>query len=107
MIYPFTYGIFYLMKAMLIRHNKFNDELGNTVEIKLWKVPLSKDKPHGYKYSLVYIVGDKRVIGYDNSEKKGDHRHYRDTVELYKFQDIRQLIRDFFEDINRYKEVRL
>ena len=61
------------MKAELIRHEKITDELGNTIEIKVWKVPVSKDKPHGFKYSLVYIVDDKRIIGYDNAKGKGDH----------------------------------
>jgi hypothetical protein len=41
------------MKAELIIHNKAIDEYGNTVEIKLWAVEKSSDKPHGYKYSLV------------------------------------------------------
>ncbi len=95
------------MKARLIRHNKFNDEFGNIIEIKLWEVPKSKDKPYGYKYSLVYIVGDKRVIGYDNAEQQEDHRHYGDTTKPYRFSNLRQLIKDFFEDVNRYKEGRL
>ena len=92
------------MKARLIRHIKFNNDFGNTVEVKLWEVPKRKDKPHGYKYSLVYIVDDERVIGYDNSEGKGDHRHYGNTVETYKFQGLRQLIKDFFRDILKYEE---
>ena len=36
----------------------------------------SGDKPHGVKYSIVYIKGGKRLAGYDNAEGKGDHRHY-------------------------------
>jgi len=44
--------------------------------MKIWQVPVSEDKPHGYKYSLVYIVGGERLIGYDNAEGKGDHRHF-------------------------------
>lgn len=69
------------MKSKLIIYNKAIDERGNTVEIKLWGVKKSWDKPHGYKYSLVYIVNNKRVIGYDNAEMKGDHRHYNDVIE--------------------------
>lgn len=63
------------MEARLIRHTKVYDEFGNIIEIKMWKVDPSQDKPHGYKYSLVYIVKGKRQIGYDNAEGKGDHRH--------------------------------
>ncbi|WP_461833403.1 toxin-antitoxin system TumE family protein [Desulfothermus sp.] len=46
------------------------------VEIKIWKVKKTQDKPQGLKYSLVYIEKGKRIIGYDNAEGKGDHRHY-------------------------------
>ena len=61
-----------LNKARLIRHIKVREDNGNIVEIKLWQVDPSLDKPHGYKYSLVYIVKGERVIGYDNAERKGD-----------------------------------
>ncbi len=66
------------MKAKLIIQNKVTDELGNTTEIKMWSVPRSDDKPHGLKYSLVYIVNGLRLVGYDNAERKGDHRHFRE-----------------------------
>ena len=95
------------MKARLLEHVKTTDEQGNTVEVTMWRVPKSKDKPHGYKYSLVYIVDDKRVIGYDNAEGKGDHRHYEDNTEPYLFKDLRTLAKDFYRDIEKYKEGRL
>ena len=88
---------------MLIRHDKVTDELGNTVEIKLWKVPPTPDKPRGYKYSLVYIVAGERVIGYDNSEKKGDHRHYGNREEPYTFFTLRKLADDFLADVEQFK----
>jgi hypothetical protein len=60
------------MKAHLILYEKGFDELGNTIEVKMWQLPTpTEDNPHGYKYSLVYIVDDIRVIGYDNAEEKG------------------------------------
>lgn len=92
------------MSAKLIRHMKVTDELGNTVEIRLWKVPPSNDKPHGFKYSLVYIVDGRRAIGYDNGEQQGDHRHYGGIQEVYVFTGIRQLAADFLADVERYKE---
>lgn len=92
------------MKGELIRHEKVTDELGNTVEIKLWKVPITDDKPHGFKYSLAYIVRGKRVIGYDNSEYKGDHKHYKDKTESYAFKSLRKLTEDFLADIENNKE---
>ena len=97
------YSITY-MKAepLLIRKRVYPN--GDIVEIKAWIVGKSKDKPHGFKYSLVFIRDGKRVIGYDNAEGKGDHRHYKGREHRYAFRGIDELIRDFFEDIRRYKD---
>jgi len=92
------------MKAKLIRHEKITDEEGHTVEIKIWSVPKSEDRPFGFKYSLVYIVNNKRVIGYDNAEGKGDHRHYGDREESYRFESLEKLASDFLMDIKRVKK---
>ena len=59
------------MKGRLVLHEKITDDLGNTVEMKIWQVPDSADKPHGYKTPWSYIVGGDRVVGYDNAEEKG------------------------------------
>lgn len=92
------------MQAELIDHIKVVDELGNTIEMKLWKLPKpAKDRPHGYKYSLVYISGNERVIGYDNAEGKGDHKHIRGKEKPYQFTDMRKLIQDFHRDIERFR----
>lgn len=48
-------------------------------------------QPHGYKYSFVYVVKGKRVIGYNNAEGKGDHRHYGDKEEVYTFKSVDKL----------------
>lgn len=93
-----------LVRAKLIRHTKFREDNGNITEIKLWEVSASKDKPHGYKYSLVYIVEGKRVVGYDNAEGKGDHRHFGGKEEVYTFKSIDKLFEDFYNDIRRVKK---
>src|SRR3990167_2409018 len=92
------------VRAKRIRHNKFRDDNGNIIEVKMWQVTPSTDKPHGYKYSLVYIVNGKRVIGYDNAEGKGDNRHYRDNIEQYQFKYLRSLSIDIslFYPCNAY-----
>ena len=92
------------MRAKLIQHIKVREDTGNIVEIKMWQVTRSPDKPHGYKYSLVYIVHGQRVIGYDNSEGKGDHKHYRDKEIPYEFRDLNALAIDFERDIEKYKK---
>ena len=94
------------MNSELVLHEKITDELGNTVEMKIWRVRVSEHTPHGYKYSLVYVVDGERVIGFDNAERKGDHRHFPGREEPYRFRGLPQLVRDFQEDVARYKERR-
>lgn len=59
--------------------------------------------PSGMKYSLVYISEGKRIIGYDNAEGKGHHRHYKNKEFAYDFQDVGKLIQDFYVDVEKVK----
>ena len=87
------------MKAELLIHDKVKDKHGGIIETKIWTVPKSPEKPHGYKYSLVYIKHGRRVLGYDNAEGKRDHRHYGDKEMPYKFESIEKLFKDFYKDL--------
>lgn len=93
-----------MAKGNLIKHIKVVEDTGNIIEVKLWQVEPSYDKPHGYKYSLVYVVQGKRVIGYDNGEGKGDHRHCESRTETYIFTDLKTLVKDFYRDVKKFKE---
>ena len=93
------------MKAFLIMHQKVTNEKGHTIEVKVWRLSEpSSDKLHGYRYSLAYIIDGERVVGYDNGEGKGDHRHYRGKQESYTFETIETLFADFLHDIGRYSK---
>jgi len=91
------------MKSKLLYHVKEYFSDGSLQEIKIWQVLGSKDKLHGLKYSLVYIIGGERIIGYDNAEGKGDHKHYREKECPYSFEGIEKLWEDFQRDIGLYK----
>ena len=67
----------------------------------------SKDKPHGLKYSLVYIQNGKRIIGFDNAEGKGDHKHHRGKEYGYDFTNVDNLIKDFYNMIEKIRGDRL
>ncbi len=73
------------------------------VEIKIWQVTKSDDKPQGVKYSIVYVKGGKRLVGYDNAEGKGDHRNYGNKEESYEFTSIWDLIKDFKIDLKKIR----
>jgi len=92
------------MRASLIYHEKRYFEDGSLQEIKIWRVPKSKDRPHGLKYSFAYIVNDERVIGYDNYKHKKDHRHYRNKEYRYKFEGLEKLWQDFINDTEQFRK---
>lgn len=63
-------------KAVLLFHKKYEYADGEIVEVKAWTVTPSPAKPEGIKYSFVYIGRDgTRILGYDNAEGKGHHKH--------------------------------
>jgi hypothetical protein len=87
------------MKAVPLQRLK-QAYAGGIVEINIWRVS-SPVLPcaHDYKYRLVYVVGEKRVIGYDNERGKGDHRHTGDAELPYEFIDVVTLLADFWRDV--------
>jgi hypothetical protein len=91
------------MEAELIFYRKNIEPDGDIVEMRIWKVPSSKRAPSGLKYSLVYIREGKRIVGYDNAEAKGHHRHYKSKEFSYDFRDVDNLIKDFYEDVERVR----
>jgi len=91
------------MKATLVYHSKVQDDYANTLEIKVWRVPVTEHTPFGYKYALVYIAEGERVVGYDNERGKGDHKHIGGDQHSYTFKDISTLLSDFLEDVAVFK----
>jgi hypothetical protein len=86
------------VNATLIIHTKEIKE-DEIVEIRIWQVPRTKATPDGVKISAAYIRNGKRVVGYDNAEGKGYHRHLMSQEEVYDFTDVRTLLDDFKNDI--------
>jgi len=44
------------------------------------------------------------LVGYDNAEGKGDHRHFKGKESAYSFTGIEKMWSDFMKDIRRLKE---
>ena len=88
------------MKARLLFRDKFVYADGAIREMTLWRLPTAdSERPHGLKYSLYYGEQGERIVGYDNERGKGDHRHYRDREEKYRFESVEKLVQDFRDDI--------
>ena len=90
-------------KAELVIHRRVVEPDGSLVEIKVWQVPKSLRQPHGFKYSLVYIVGGQRLLGYDNAHGH-DHRHVRKRGYAYTFSSPAALVEDFLRDLADIRE---
>jgi hypothetical protein len=75
------------------------------LEIVIWQVPESvPPSEHPYKYRLVYVIGGKRIVGYDNERGKGDHKHLGDREVSYQFVSPQQLMADFMADVKGVEE---
>lgn len=96
-----TWCIIPYITGELLFHRKNIGADGHIVEMKIWKVSAPGRKPPGLKYSLVYIRDGVRVIGYDNAEDKGPHKHYRGREHPYDFGGIDKLIKDFYDDVRK------
>ncbi len=77
------------------------------VEIVIWKVPAPvPPSEHPYKYRLAYVVGGKRIVGYDNERGKGDHKHRGGRETPYRFLSPQRLIDDFMADVKDIRGTR-
>ena len=75
---------------------------GVTVEMVIWALARpSAERPHGLKYRLYCGRGKRCLVRYDNETGKGDHRHYGNREEAYRFESLGKLLEDFRKDCTR------
>ncbi len=90
------------MKAVLIQHQKKQLDGRSLIEYKIWRLPAPKlGSSHHYAYRLVYVVGGKRIVGFDNERGKGDHCHLDGVETPYRFQDLTGLLADFLREVEK------
>ena len=93
------------MKATLIARTRIVYSIHSFAELVLWRVPSPvSGSAHEYKYRLAYIVDSVCVVRYDNEVGKGDHRHFGETENAYKFSTPEKLMVDFQKDIARWND---
>ena len=83
----------------LVFHDKKLLDNEHLMEIKIWKVKKDKYNPEGFHYSLVLMRNHKRILGYDNHERKGHHKHVYDNELKYNFESVDILLKNFYEDL--------
>ena len=92
------------MKAELLFRDKFVYRDGAIREMNIWRLPeTDAERPHNLKYRLFYGYRDTCLVRYDNERGKGDHRHYGEREEQYKWVSVKALVADFRADIKRLR----
>lgn len=73
---------------------------GSIVQIVIWDIPRTHDRPDGIRYRLAYIPAQAAgpAVLYDNHHPKGHHKHIRGVEYAYEFSDWNKLIEDFYKD---------
>ena len=66
-------------------------------ELKIWRVPRSKDYPEGRKFSLFLVAGGEVLFGFDNHKPKGPHLHLGSRELPYLYRGEASLIADFWD----------
>jgi hypothetical protein len=89
---------------------------GYWTKFEVRRVKPDRQRPHGIKYSLsLHDQYNQRVLGYDNAHssktkrkkysgkrKEWDHKHREEKIEDYDFESASRLLRDFWEDADKY-----
>ena len=92
------------MPAVKLFHKKQLYQ-GGIIEMVIWRLSdVDPERPHGLKYGLVYVKDGRRLVGYDNERGKGDHKHIGDNEQAYAFQNVDQLLEDFWNDAKRCED---
>ena len=92
------------MKATRPFYDKVVFPDGAVVEMVIWRVPKPlSPSTHGLKFRLFYGLEGRRIVGCDNEQGKGDHRHFRGRERAYRFVSVEKLMADFLADIDRIR----
>ena len=89
--------------AALVVHEKIRTVEGIIVELKVWRVSGSAHYPEGFRYSFFAVRSGVVLVGYDNHQPKGHHRHVHGREEPYEFEGLDKLRADFASDLARVR----
>ncbi|MSQ72511.1 MAG: hypothetical protein EXR27_14650 [Betaproteobacteria bacterium] len=90
------------MKAVLRLRSRVVHPDGTLVEMVVWELPnATADRPHALKYRLFCGRDGECMVRYDNESGKGDHLHYGEREQRYRFRTWEKLMEDFLADVDR------
>jgi hypothetical protein len=107
------------LDTLLSLHGEIYDQGdGYWIKVEAWQVEASPHVPHGIRYSLtLHNRYGTRLLGYDNAHAvklsrrnryagrrltyDHKHRHAADQGVPYDFTSADQLLRDFFDEVDR------
>lgn len=107
------------LENLLLLHGEIYDQgEGYWIKIEAWEVAPDLHVPHGVRYALtLHDRHGTRLLGYDNAHAlvhsghkrfasrrmtyDHRHRHARDKGVPYEFTCADQLLRDFFDEVDR------
>lgn len=90
--------------TLLLKSREVLDEI-SFIERVVWLLPApAKGSAHALKYRLAYVEGGVCVVRYDNEVGKGDHRHIGADERPYTFTTPDQLLADFWQDVQDWRE---
>jgi hypothetical protein len=70
----------------------------------LWHLPTeAPGSGHTFKYRLALVINGVCVLRYDNKSGKGDHKQIGEIETAYTFESPRQLLMDFWHDVNIWR----
>lgn len=90
------------MPALLIQKRRYRLAKNRFVDVSIWEIPAPLlGCTHRFKYRLALVINDVCVLRYDNEAGKGDHKHWNDREEPYRFVNLDALVDDFWSDVSR------
>lgn len=105
-----------LENLLMLTGEVFSMDNSYWTKFEAWRVPVSKQMPHGIRYSLtLHDRNNTRILGYDNAhavkplrkrfgavKTTWDHTHRMKKVEPYEFESAAQLLEDFWNVVDSF-----
>lgn len=89
--------------VLLLKERRMLGE-GRFADIAIWRVPRSvPGSRHSFKYRLALIVDEVCVLRFDNEAGKGDHKHVGTSQTPYVFDNLEQLVADFWQAVKDWR----